>query len=69
MDVRKPNPQILEEACSWLVDLNESESDLSTRRKFDAWLRRSPENIRAYLEVSAFWEDAKFLWDERTLCK
>ena len=51
------NTQIYEEATEWLI--KHRESDLSPREKvqFDDWLRASPQHLRAYLEMSAIWED------------
>lgn len=57
----KLNPQILEEATAWFVDFNEEEVGPAGREEFNAWLRRSPEHVRAFLQVSAFWEDARTL--------
>jgi len=54
----KPNAQILEEASSWFIDFNEGEVAEAAREEFNAWLRTSPEHVRAYLKISAFWEDA-----------
>jgi len=52
------NGQVLEEAAAWFVDFSEGEVDAAGRAAFDEWLRRSPEHVRCYLEISAFWEDA-----------
>jgi transmembrane sensor len=52
------NQQIFDEAAEWLVDVREGDLDAGGRRDFAAWLRRSPEHIKAYLEVAAFWADA-----------
>jgi transmembrane sensor len=50
--------QIREEAIEWFVAFCEEEVDPRARQEFNAWLRHSPEHVRAYLRVSAFWEDA-----------
>ena len=50
--------QILDEAAEWFVELNTGDVDLDTRRRFDAWLRTSPEHARAFLEMLPLWEDA-----------
>lgn len=55
------HPHILEEATSWFVDFNEGEVDAAGRDRFNEWLRRSPEHVRAYLQTSAFWEEANLL--------
>jgi transmembrane sensor len=55
------NAQIREEAVEWFVTFCEEVVDLRARQEFNAWLRRSPEHVRAYLRISAFWEDAEDL--------
>lgn len=52
----KLNAQIVEEAAEWLVEFSCGNADLETRRHFDAWLRASPQHIRAYLELLPTWE-------------
>jgi transmembrane sensor len=52
------NEQIRSEATDWLIRFCEDEVDGSARAQFYAWLRASPEHVRAYLEISAFWEAA-----------
>jgi transmembrane sensor len=56
------NTQIYDEACEWLVHFRagDADDDAVARQKLDEWLRRSPEHVRAYLEVSAIWEDIAF---------
>jgi transmembrane sensor len=56
-----PNTQILEEASTWFVELSEGHLTDKVREQFSDWLRASPEHVRAYLEVSALWEDAPLL--------
>jgi transmembrane sensor len=51
------NTQIYEEASDWIVKNREGHLDAREKRRFDAWLRESPQNLRAYLEMSAIWED------------
>lgn len=60
---RKPqlSTQIREEAASWFIDFNDGVVRAAGREEFNAWLRRSPEHVRAYLEISASFEDAAFL--------
>lgn len=55
------NPQILEEASAWFIDFNEEEVGEAGCEEFNAWLRRSPEHVRAFLQISAFWEDSGVL--------
>jgi len=61
------NTQILEEASAWLIEFGEGEVDDGARRDFSRWLRTSPEHVRAYLQVSAFWDDAPLLNRSRRL--
>ena len=46
------NRQILDEASEWFVDFRVGDIDAEARARFDEWLRRSPEHIRAYWEVA-----------------
>jgi transmembrane sensor len=48
----KVNRQILEEASEWFVDFRVGDVDAAARERFDEWLRRSPEHIRAYMEIA-----------------
>jgi transmembrane sensor len=53
----KPSPSkldrlILEEASEWFVDFRVGDVDAAARERFDEWLRSSPENIRAYMEIA-----------------
>lgn len=50
------NAQIYQEAADWLVSLRHGLEERN-RKSFDLWLRTSPEHIRAYLELSALWDD------------
>lgn len=53
------NAQIQSEAACWLVEFQTGEADAQARERFAGWLRKSPEHVRAYLELVAFWEDAR----------
>jgi transmembrane sensor len=55
------NSQILEEASTWFVELSEGHLTDEVREEFSDWLRASPEHVRAYLQISALWEDAPLL--------
>jgi transmembrane sensor len=46
------NRQILDEASEWFVDFRVGDVDSAARERFDEWLRRSPEHIRAYWEIA-----------------
>lgn len=54
----KPNAQIVAEASTWFVELSEGDVSAAAREAFAAWLRASPEHVRAFLQISAVWEDA-----------
>ncbi len=61
MSTRKPklNAQILEEAAEWFVEFEGEDADGANkmqREAFDEWLRRSPEHVRAFLELLPLWE-------------
>jgi transmembrane sensor len=60
-DSSSMNTQIYEEASEWIIQHREADLDESAKREFDAWLRRSPEHVRAYLEMSSIWEDVSSL--------
>lgn len=55
---RPLNRQVRHEATEWLLRFSEAEVDAAGRREFNEWLRTSPEHVRAYLRVSAFWQEA-----------
>jgi transmembrane sensor len=46
------NEQILTEASAWFIEYRSGPLSSSAHEAFMTWLRRSPEHIRAYLEVS-----------------
>ncbi len=50
------NTQIFEEASEWVVRHRTDDLDTQARRRFDAWLRQSPQHVSAYLEMSSIWE-------------
>lgn len=60
------NIQIYDEACTWFVEMRAGDVDDAGRRGFDSWLRKSPEHLRAYLEISEIWDDAPLVRCERT---
>ena len=57
----KLNTQIYEEACEWFVECRAGDLDDTTRHAFDCWLRKSPEHLSAYLELSAIWNEGPLL--------
>jgi transmembrane sensor len=52
-----PNAQILEEASVWFVTFRSQDPTATAAREFHDWLKRSPEHIRAYLEIAAIYAD------------
>jgi transmembrane sensor len=59
------NPQIAEEAAEWLVEFRSGDIDSGGRRGFDAWLRASPEHLRAFIEMAALWQESGSIDPER----
>ncbi len=49
------NRQINEEAARWFVEFRTGDIDEAGRRDFDAWMRASPEHLRAFIEIAALW--------------
>lgn len=52
MKTPQENRQSLEEAAAWFVDFRLGDPQRATRQAFMQWLQRSPENVRAYIEVA-----------------
>ncbi len=52
-----PSRDLVAEASVWFVEFRDGNVPDSTRARFNDWLRRSPEHIQAYLEVSAAWSE------------
>src|SRR6186713_3594905 len=57
----KLNAQISEEAAEWFVEFRTGEATAAERAHFDAWVRSSPEHLRAYLEIAAIWNESQAL--------
>jgi transmembrane sensor len=58
LDVRTSlNDQISQEAAEWLVEFRSGDVGAAGQREFDAWLRASPEHIRAFIEMAALWHE------------
>ena len=55
------NAQISEEAAEWFVEFRTGEPNAASREQFDAWVRSSPEHLRAYLEIAAIWNESDAL--------
>jgi len=62
----KLSGQMLDEATTWFVEFSEGELSQSAREEFIRWLRTSPEHVRAYLQITAHWEDASALKESQT---
>jgi transmembrane sensor len=61
----KLNSQIYSEAAEWFVTCRSGALDEAERRKFDAWLRQSPQHLSAYVELAAIWDEGPGLDAER----
>ena len=53
----KPHSVIVAEASAWFVEFRAGDVSGEARLHFIEWLRRSPEHIQAYLEVSGSWSE------------
>ncbi|HEY2464466.1 MAG TPA: FecR family protein [Steroidobacteraceae bacterium] len=53
----KPHPAIVAEAAAWFIEFRAGDVTGEARQQFVDWLRRSPEHIQAYLEVSGVWAE------------
>ena len=49
--------EIVAEASAWFAEFRSGEMDVRARTAFADWLRRSPEHMRAYLEIAAAWTE------------
>jgi transmembrane sensor len=50
--------QVVQDAATWFVEMNEGAVNRADREAFVEWLKASPEHIRAYLQVTAHWEES-----------
>jgi transmembrane sensor len=53
----KTQSAVIAEASEWFIDFRAGDVDGEARVRFIEWLRRSPEHIQAYLEVSGVWSE------------
>jgi transmembrane sensor len=53
----KPHAAIVAEASAWFIEFRAGDVNGEARMSFIDWLRRSPEHIQAYLEVSGAWAE------------
>jgi transmembrane sensor len=61
------NHQISEEAAEWLVEFRTGPVSASVRKEFDAWVRASPEHLRAFIEMAVLWRESGALDPQRRL--
>jgi len=57
--LKSRNKQIYEEAGEWLVTLRVGNMDTAAHEQLYTWLCESPHHIRAFLELSALWEETE----------
>jgi transmembrane sensor len=55
--VGRTHPAIIAEASAWFIEFRAGDVDGDARARFIEWLRRSPEHIHAYLEISGVWAE------------
>ena len=65
--IKQRSRRTREEAAEWFVELREGSVDASDRHAFSAWLRSSPENIQAFLEIAALWMDVPVAVDATSI--
>jgi transmembrane sensor len=53
----KATEAIIDEAAQWVVCLGAREVSLEDRRRFVAWLKRSPVHLGEYLRIESTWSD------------
>jgi transmembrane sensor len=53
----KTHAAVVAEASEWFIDFRAGDVNGEARLRFIEWLRRSPEHIQAYLEVSGIWSE------------
>jgi transmembrane sensor len=53
----KAQAAVVAEASEWFIEFRAGDVNGEARSRFMEWLRRSPEHIQAYLEVSGTWSE------------
>jgi len=53
------NQQIYEEASEWFVRMRDGEDSAPLRADLMTWLLRSPEHVKAYLDIAAIWSEVQ----------
>lgn len=61
------NLRASEEASEWLIEFRSNDVDAAARRQFACWLRAAPENVVAYLEMAALWDEGGLLDASRAI--
>jgi transmembrane sensor len=61
------NRLLLDEASEWFVDFRVDDVSDQSRVQFAEWLRRSPEHIRAYMEIATTYVDLSLVKPLETL--
>ncbi|MBS0417014.1 MAG: FecR domain-containing protein [Proteobacteria bacterium] len=59
------NTRVYTQASEWFVEFRAGDIDAAARRDFNEWLRKAPENVRAYLEIAAIWNESVSLDPQR----
>jgi transmembrane sensor len=57
-DASPVHAHLLQTAADWFVDFRVGDADAQARKEFFAWLRQSPEHIRAYMQISESYADS-----------
>jgi transmembrane sensor len=60
------NQQINEEAARWFVEFRSGAVGAPGRCAFDAWVRASPEHLRAFIEIAALWRHSQTVDSQRS---
>jgi transmembrane sensor len=63
----RPSARACEEAGEWLIEFRSDDADAAAKRRFAHWLRASPENVAAYLEMAALWDEGSLLDRQRRI--
>jgi transmembrane sensor len=53
----KATEAIIEEAAQWVVCLGARDVSMAERRRFVAWIKRSPVHLQEYLRIETTWSD------------
>ncbi len=56
-NVTRANRGVAAEASLWFAEFRDGSVPQTVRLRFAEWLRRSPDHVQAYLEISAAWSE------------